>query len=1759
VTNPKFEPLNPDDFYKLPGPLLTLLEHYDKEDNFFRKVHRLIDAFEWAVKWHTVLTMSDMLREADLPDKTKVLLSSGLRTPSLGTWNMFFRNSMTALKSPSAPWPQWERLVVLEEKHQIVAFRNYYAHGGTPAEEECREDCEKWYPVLLQLIGSPLFTEVGLIVGQPVGATRLQGGEETPVDMKIPSGRAGALLPHGQVLDLWPLGVYRRDPKGRKGWGFYYFNALKSSRVEQLNYEMPSILRDRDLWEPFHEVLPLREWSRIMGAKLDLFRSKIETLTESFKGRSEERKHLKKFCLAGKGTCMLWGAPGIGKSALLAQVFKEMRAGITPEGDDEDVVYPSMIEYFIRRNTEYASRVKFLTYLNQKLDTLFSIQNIHVGQDESELSDNLIKRLNAIEDMGGKQDLVLFIDGLDEHPEMTRVIPDSRSWLKVIVSARPVEAVLDWWRGHDRERRSEETIGPMHEKDIRALLYGVVDKYQESFNETFVEEVKERSQGNPLYLKLLCDQIYDQGGRVGSPETLPKEMADLYALTIKRVSQGENGKHVLTVLRLLSEAKAPLSIEAMAAMLHEFDSQEIRSAIDGCRELLFEDPLTHHADDYQLFHESLREWLGKNHVKECQVMAKRLADFCFEWTHIEDNEARKYALAHAAEHLFKQKDHERLWALLQDENYRKAQIDTFHQYAPPFNAIKKGIDLYIQRDGETPEDDARLCWLALRAGELGHQARTNIHEAFEWIKNRPLDDPRRIEDALESLKVLNETEFFKATVFMLWLEVDRQAELLEVQRHPEYALRILEEADKRIPVGSGTVDWGDFLDEQFMAWWTKKILGVFRIANEGVFFRFISHLADHRKGEYVLQFEGETKIGVFGLLISMTETIGGMLDGIVEQRKYECFSMIASTLAQADGLENREQLFHLVLEAAGKLRWDFKFKALADIATAISRSGNEEQSKKILFQVLEEVRAYGNAWGKSEGLSAIAVAMAQVGEKNSGRQCFDEALEAAREIAGLDNRCGALAEIAIAMAQAGHEDESKKCLITAETEIYATCRAGYYPPLVFNTIASAASKIGYGDFANQCFHKALTGAEAIKDDFQKLYHRKLHAVTDILAALADADGLDDRKALFQKAQRILDTFPNETSSKSKSRPQKSLASGMAKIGDFHMALTLSKSIVEEYFKLKAIEAIGETIARADYEGELKINFDRLMEVMEEFRYDNLRAIGLSSIAVTMSKAGHYERADQCLKAAMKSAEAIRGRRTITISTIERRAITLSTIAFAMSQAGNDNRAKLCFCQCLAGQDMISDDYHNSMNIVGIARSLTQAGHKEQSEQCLSKAIETTELIQNFYDQSKSLLALAEARAEVGMFHSARNLAKKISYEDLKSQAFSVIASKEARSGDLHGAISLISSNVKYRDFHRAKALSSIASAMSDLDILESRGDISFHKLQMSAEMIRSEYSIPERLKTFAAIASAMKRAGLEGQSKRLFRQTLATAETENWITIFEKAETLAAIASAMKRAGLEDQSLQVFRKAMTTIEHISGRDKPGVLVTIAETMAECGYEDESKQAYHEAFVDLEENGTLYAKACCLPKIAWAMAKVGNDEDVRQLFDQSLEAAKELEDPKFRSSALSSVAWFLCKSGFLENIERLFQQALTTTEGIGSDEDRSKTLLTIASDMTQTGLEDRFKEYLESSSLPHGIWAKIVPEWQQTLIKNQPSRLDLLRKSLGFFAFDQDAAYEGGYHFIQQLILNNQFQTVNEIVRQCPQLELSFLLKEGEDS
>ena len=128
---------------------------------------------------------------------------------------------------------------------------------------------------------------------------------------------------------------------------------------------------------------------------------------------------------------MIWGPPGIGKSALLAQSFKEIRSGLDLDGHTLEGTFKHVVPYFIRRGHSTVFPEEFLRHLCREMDRHYKLKGFSFGTTTLELRDALSARITTISDKKESNDkhLVLFVDGLDEALRdgntILQYIPDS--------------------------------------------------------------------------------------------------------------------------------------------------------------------------------------------------------------------------------------------------------------------------------------------------------------------------------------------------------------------------------------------------------------------------------------------------------------------------------------------------------------------------------------------------------------------------------------------------------------------------------------------------------------------------------------------------------------------------------------------------------------------------------------------------------------------------------------------------------------------------------------------------------------------------------------------------------------------------------------------------------------------------------------------------------------------------------------------------------------------------------------------------------------------------------------------------------------------------------------------------------------------------------------------------------------------------------------------------------------------------------------
>lgn len=778
-----------------------MLEMFEQENgSAFRKVHRMIDLFEVIIKTHTAAIMASYFELNDMSDEMKSLLAWGLRTPSLGHWCLFAREAVKDMvirkslstdeylwalnklnrksqvsiiescyqqegsdyqinykavsKIPNAQkrlvetfqyldsfklcpsiiaqgfleyYLQWDSYLKAGEKYpkkDVVAFRNVYAHGGTPSEEECLADIQAYMPLLSRMLNEKWLHKTSVEVGT-------QDGNQP--------GGVYLVREDKHKLDLFPLLHFISDSEQNLEHNFYFLNDLKNFEQNKgeiclLNYPDAKLRKNYDCYESFLKVINIVEWKEY---KLkDEFQQRINELSESFKGRMEEKETVFDFInKKSEGFLLLSGSPGVGKSALMAKSIAELRA------DKEKELH--VIEYFIRRNTQGRPEKKYLEYMHRKLDEIYNTNIKYTEDVETDLK-NLYQKLEILSNVIDKK-LIIFIDGLDEgvtkdnHNILSYLLTRNYRNILIIYSSRLTADVESFFFKLPVEHRRLELLKGLKTEDIKGMLYEVANKYEVNKRAQYVEEVLKKSEGNPLYVKLLCLDIEKGNRSIDCIDQIPENLLSLYDEIIARFAEASEGDTILSALYIIAAAREYVSPMFIGLCLGKDESQ-LHRALRSMREILVEDNAN--KSHYQLFHESFREYLTSVKKEEVDRAHDYISKFCCKWKehlskqYLSEN-IRGYAAKYYSYHLEKLEMYQEMQELVlgdSSEGYIQYQVELTDQFELSFQLYKDACKLFAGMG----KIDA-LIQTSVKALEL-HQKKNKLYtDIFRWMYDGKLD------------------------------------------------------------------------------------------------------------------------------------------------------------------------------------------------------------------------------------------------------------------------------------------------------------------------------------------------------------------------------------------------------------------------------------------------------------------------------------------------------------------------------------------------------------------------------------------------------------------------------------------------------------------------------------------------------------------------------------------------------------------------------------------------------------------------------------------------------------------------------------------------------------------------------------------------------------------------------------------------------------------------------------------------------------
>ena len=1366
----------------------------------FRKVHRMIDLFESIIKSHSVVILSEYVKHNRLSESAKGMLAAGLRTPSLGTWQLLSRVLFEELKEQAYEWsfadfpsdfPALDK-ALNSDKTNVIAFRNGYAHGATPTDKQCVTDILKFEPFLEKLLNSKWLINTN---------TEVRDGKVWIAT------QSNALCAH-------PILVHKAEDVGPP---YAFFNDLKNDKVGLLNYPLSKHYREKDFYREFHEYLPLHEWKKTGSSD---FTQRIEELTETFKGRIAERAQIHDFVLSkSKGYLSIQGNPGIGKSALIAQVFKEIKSSI-------EAKHVHCIEYFIRRGTQQADVDYLLNYLIKRTDEVFP-QGREIraeGKMTFDLQNQLFSKWRLwVEHSQGKK-LLFLIDGLDEGVEknvLTYMPRENFENILIIYGSRPGghKSIDELWSTLPTEHHISLQLEGLSIADIRALIYDVANKYELERESIWVDAVQQRSQGNPLYLRLLCNAIENGSIALNDLNALPKEIDEYYKAILSRYAQDMmDGDALLAGLFTLAAAKDYLTM-AHLGLINQLGDATIQRIGSTLKEVLYENPLTDEVLDYQLFHESFREYLVKEKAKQVHDAAERIIDFCATWESLEGTWEQRYALEHYASHLSESKKEVRakeLWGILENSKYKETQKKVLKQYDASRDLVRIGL----LKSSELKLFDLQLeC--ALKLVDLKYEEANDAPQVVALVAAGDIDL------ALKRIESFGGTdqEGVKRR-FILYMLCLMELTLLDSKTKPHRktsVAKILQHLDEQIPVDHSILDWYNFFPSYFM-------------------FLMACELAELDLG-YLLVFKRTTiwdndwldEKGPYSDL--QWEVLKACARGISDgYSRILDLGSISAELTKQGHLEEAASLTQEALACARGISSDYmKSKALVAISGELAKQSHLEEAASLMQEALACVRGISYDGEKNNALAGICGELAKQGH-------VEEALACALEISEDNMKSNALASVSAELAKQGHVEEALACArginegygrksralasVSAELakqghfeEALACARGiseGYGKSRALADICGELAKQGYVDEALACARGISGESDKSSDNYQFVYDlnnqvealasisgelakqgRIEEAVTSMQESLACAGGINrksDKSSVLAsisgelaKQGRIEEAAASIQESlayargisdeSDKSFSFASISVKLAKQGRLEESLACSREISGEADKNRAFASISGELAKQGRFEEAGSSMQEFLACPRGISSELDKSAVLMSISGELAKQGHFEEAFACARG---------------ISEENRKSSALGSISVELARKGDIEEAASSMHEALACARGISGEiFGNSSALGSISVKLAQQGHVEEALACARE-------ISLDFRKCIALVSISGALAKQGneeeaasSMHEALACALGVSFDNVKSELLLSVSGELAKQGHVEEAASSI--------------------------------------------------------------------------------------------------------------------------------------------------------------------------------------------------------------------------------------------------------------------------------------------------------------------------------------------------------------------------------
>ncbi|MEZ8219368.1 NACHT domain-containing protein [Candidatus Fervidibacteria bacterium JGI MDM2 SSWTFF-3-K9] len=1663
----------------LPTPIAFVLDEFFRESNPFVALWRMVDAAEIITRFLTITVLSDILRQkGEFPQPVKIALTEKLERPTFGAWkdllaiaidNLPKEKGQTrcfAFELPSFVRDKWlPALGSGEDKpeEKLIALRNFIAHAGRLPEEKAQELLNAHRQRFESLVKELSFlANYDLIActkeGQIFWLKGLPSADGSFPEFERSLSFSPALervyLVHGDDwLDLFPLHAFTDILQWREELYDFerlgeiapqiYFRLSERGYLECISFSTKAVFSHlgKDAYQRFRDIFRLEEWRAQRKSEAEaqgiqkLWDELVNELTEVFVGREEHVRQVKE-AVKGKSKGFLWisGKPGVGKSALMAKLMKDYI------GQTQHYI---VIPYFFRFGQAGLSTMDFLATALKRLQGELK-RTIEPAPNLPDRQQQLVEALEEAVSKTGKKVLFL-VDGLDEIYRQEREFLNVpfmtvREGILWVCAGRSEDDLEEALRSRGAEWIFPEGLPPLDEQAIRAMLvehlgrlkYALFER-DEGQRNRFVEAVTRKSEGLPLYVRMVIEDLKAGQLTVWDEDKLPNGLVAYYERLLERMRVSDVGTVLTPLFCLLAWAKEPVTEGTMKFLLQTHHlarsprwSELFRRALEHGHLMLQQRPTPDGEVGWTIYHDSFRQHLleSKTVSDNREWAQERWLEVCRDWKALASQEPslHRYILRHYADHLHERwqmtdaqpqiPDAQHLYSALcqlaLDTEFTQSQ--TLHlpdEPNLPLKTVQLALDAAIKR-----EDAPMMAKLVIE-----HAKRAQSEEETPLQAWRKGHWERALKTATE---IIFERNHKLGTLWGLLLAWEAES-----KGERDWAKRFLDEVRKRWE-GAKLTELGYWQGEMavFLLGELWQVEGAIEVAG--------LVLDDESKRDLATSWASK---GLFEQALKVAEGIRWAGE------RARALSEIAVEMAKAGMKERAKEVFEQALKVAEGIEdaW-WRARALSEIAEEMAKAGMFEKAMK----VAEGIRWAGERAG---ALSEIAKEMAKVGMKEQAKEVFEQALKVAEGIEDARERAEVLKAIASEMAKAGMFEKAMK---VAEGIEYARFRAR-----ALSEIAKEMAKVGMKEQAKEVFEQALKVAEGIEDARER---------AEVLGAIAEEMA---KAGMFGQALELAKEIKNAWR---QSEALRVIVEEMAKARMFDQAMKVAEGIEYASERAKALGAIAEEMAKARM-------FDQAMKVAEGIEYASERAKALGAIAEEMVKARMFEQAKEVFDQALKLAGRLKDEWELawTLRAIFERmtkvrmfdqalklaegiwdiAKALAAIAGGTAKAGMLDQAlelakeiKNALWQSEALR-VIAEEMAKARMLdqaFKVAEGIEDAWRQSQALRVIveemakarmfDQALELTEKIWDTGEQLGASAAIAEEMAKARMFDQALELAERSSVEPWQLKALRVIVEEMAKAGMLDQALELAEKILAEKSWER----------VLELELLVTMVNLGFFDQALEvAEGIWGQAEV------FKAIAEKMAEENMMEQAREFFNQALRAVGRieEAW----ERAKALKEIAEGMAKVGMLKQAKEVFDQALKVAEGI--KEVFDQTLKVAEEIEDA---DERARAIVKAIVKSRIEVASW-RAWTLWMIAEGMAKVGMVKQAKEVFDQALKVAEGIEDVGHQVGALTAIAVGMARVGEVESAVGIVERATGM---------RTKMLLSVLSVLTERAREGDVK-------------------------------------------------------------------------------------------